>query len=257
MKDEGRDSSWVMRHPSAFGTITLSYRKTDRTLSYRQRGGNQSTIDRNGVSLDIYIHALYGLAVQRPGAKVLMIGCAGGTLATMLTRAGRKLTVVDIDSVPFKLARRHFGLPRSVSCVKGDGVAFLQSARATFDIIIVDAFIGEAIPAHFTGESFYKAMRRRLRPGGLALVNVCLHDKKDRLADEIAAGFAARGWDVRLLDEPGAARNAIVAAGDVKGMRRPVVRVEPEVGAADLRKGVRAMRFRKPRKETRKNSLRV
>lgn len=236
---------WTLRHPGKFGTITVRAKK-DGTRSYHQKGGNQSTVDARGVSLDIYIHALYGLALQR-GTKVLMIGCAGGTLGTMLAREGRDVTLVDIDRAAFKLAKRYFWLPKEISCHVSDGLRFLQKVRTKFDVVIVDAFIGEAIPDHFTGESFYKAARRCVKKDGLALVNVCLHDRKDRLADEIATGFAARGWAVKLLDEPGGARNAIVAAGSVKGLRKPLVSSPPDVGARDLAKGVKAMKFRAPK----------
>ena len=41
---------------------------------------NESEVRPNGVSLDAHIHALYGLALQRRGKNVLMIGCGGGTL---------------------------------------------------------------------------------------------------------------------------------------------------------------------------------
>ncbi len=239
---EGR-TSWTLRHPAKFGPVTVRARK-DGTRSYAQKGGNQSTVDANGVSLDIYIHALYGLALQRPAPKILMIGCAGGALATMLARAGRDVTLVDIDPTAFKLAKRYFNLPREVGCHVADGLRFMQKTRAAFDAVIIDAFIGEAIPDHFTGATFFAAARKCVKRGGLILVNVCLHGRKDRLADEIARGFADRGWPVKLLDEPGGARNAIVAAGRVAGLRRPRVTLPPEVGAAKLRKGVQPMKFR-------------
>lgn len=233
---------WTLRHPGKFGTITVRAKK-DGTRGYHQKGGNQSTVDAHGVSLDIYIHALYGLALQR-GPRVLMIGCAGGTLATMLARKDRDVTLVDIDRAAFKLAKSYFQLPQDIECHVSDGLAFMKKVRGKFDVVIVDAFIGEAIPDHFTGEAFYKAAKRCVARGGIALVNVCLHDKKDRLADQIAAGFKERGWAVKLLDEPGGARNAIVAAGNVKGLRKPGVSSPPEVGAKELIKGVNAMKFR-------------
>lgn len=239
---EGK-SGWTLRHPAKFGTVTVRARK-DGTRSYEQKGGNQSTVDAQGVSLDIYIHALYGLALQRTGKKVLIIGCAGGTLATMLARAGRGVTAVDIDRTAFKLAKQYFSLPKDVVCKVSDGLTFMQKAPGKFDVVIVDAFIGEAIPKQFTGDAFYDAARRCLKRDGLMLVNVCLHDRKDRLADEIARGFIARAWAVKLFDEPGGARNAIVAAGGVKGLRKPGVSSPPDVGAAKVRKGVKAMAFR-------------
>jgi spermidine synthase len=236
-------TSWTLRHPAKFGPVTVRARK-DGTRSYAQKGGNQSTVDANGVSLDIYIHALYGLVRQRSGRKILMIGCAGGTLATMLARAGRDMTLVDIDATAFKLAKRYFNLPKEIDCQVADGVRFMRKTRTRFDAVIVDAFIGEAIPDHFTGATFFAAARKCVKPDGLVLVNVCLHGRKDRLADEIALGFAERGWSVKLLDEPGDARNAVVVAGSVSRLRRPKVSSPPKIGAAKLAKGVSAMKFR-------------
>ena len=139
------------KHASKYGVITLRFRKRSRTLTYAQKGGNQSTSDGNGVSLDAHIHALYGLTLQRPGKKVLMIGCGGGTLGGMLARAGRQVSIVDIDPVSFTLAKRYFGLPPNVPCHEGDGLAFMQQTRQRYDIVIVDAFTGENIPDHLQG----------------------------------------------------------------------------------------------------------
>ncbi len=237
------------RHPSKFGTITLRTRKSRGTLTYEQKGGNQSTVDENGVSLDAYIHALYGLVLQRPAQRILMIGCGGGTLGTMLARAGREVTIVDIDPVSIRLAKCYFGLPPEVACQVGDGLAFMRNTRRRFDAVIVDAFIGEAMPDHLQGASFFGAVRRCVKKDGLVLMNVCLERKADRAADIIAAGFAAHGWaadglKVRLLDSPGAERNAIVLAGQVKGLRRPKVLTPPQTGAGRTARNLRAMRFR-------------
>src|SRR4051812_10986235 len=96
---------------SKFGVIRLRYGKRKGMLTYEQKGGNQSSADRHGISLDAHIHALYSLTLQNPKNTVLMIGCGGGTLAAMLARAKRRISLVDIDPVSFVVAKRHFGLP--------------------------------------------------------------------------------------------------------------------------------------------------
>lgn len=240
-------TGWVLRQPSRFGSITVRARK-DGTRSYHQKGGNQSTVDRHGISIDTYIHALYGLALQRAGRKTLMIGCAGGTLATMLTRAGFDVTAVDIEKAAFTLARRYFGLPKCVQCHAADGLKHLKATRRRYDLVIIDAFIGEKIPEHLLGDDVFGLIKKRTRPNGLVLVNVCLNDRRDRAADSVAHGFAAHDWATRLLDERGGARNAVVAAGNVKGLRKPRVRCAPEVGADELKKALGAMRFRPVRR---------
>ena len=181
------------------------------------------------------------------GKSILMIGCGGGTLGTMLARAGRRVSLVEIDPVSIRLAKRYFGLPRNISCHVCDGLAYMQKNRRQYDVLIVDAFTGENIPAHMKDAAFFEAARRCLRRNGLVMVNVCLERKSDPTADEIAMGFKERGWSVRLLDSPGAERNAIVLAGKVKNLRRPRLLLVPEAGAKQTGKELTAVRFRRRR----------
>jgi SAM-dependent methyltransferase len=176
-----------------------------------------------------------------------MIGCGGGTLGTMLARAGRQVSIVDIDPVSFTVAKRYFGLPRKVACYVGDGLGFMQKTRRRYDVLIVDAFRGEKIPEHLQDAAFFEAAGRCLRRNGIALVNICLERKSDPIADRIAAGFKERGWPVRLLDSPGGERNAVVVAGQVGNLRRPGLLIPPQAGAKLTGRELRAMHFRRRR----------
>lgn len=233
------------RHIGLLGRIALRRDARTGALTYVQRGGNQTRTDRDGVSLDAYIHALYGLVMQSGAARALMIGCGGGTLATMLARAGLAVTAVDIDPAAFKLARRHFKLPRAVRCVAGDGLAYMQSTRRTFDCIVVDAFVGERVPAPFLGPDLARAAGRCLAPRGILLFNVCLDAARDRTADRIARVFRVAGWRVRLLDEGGGERNAIVVAGHGARLRRPRLMAAPAIKAREIARALRTWRFRR------------
>jgi SAM-dependent methyltransferase len=177
-----------------------------------------------------------------------MVGCGGGTLATMLARSERQVTVVDIDKVSIMLAKRYFGLPASVTCHVGDGLAFMRKTRRRFDVLVLDAFVGEDIPPHMQGGHLFEAARRCVRNQGFVLVNVCLAGKSDMTADRVAQGFHDRGWMVRLLDEPGGERNAIVLAGKVKGLQRPRLLMPPGVDTKQAARRLRAMRFRRRRR---------
>jgi spermidine synthase len=237
---------------SAFGTIRLVRKKKTGTLTYVQKGGNQSAVDQNGTSLDTYIHALYGLLAQTKPRDVLMIGCGGGTLGKMLAREGKHVTIVDIDKKSFQLAKRYFGLPPEVACHVGDGLSFLQKTRKRFDALIIDAFIGENIPAHMTGDALCQGARKCLRPSGAMLVNVCLNDKDDSVADDFARRLRTNGWSVRLLDQRGTARNAVIAAGHVKKLKRPKLVEVPLAEVGRIRRELHGMRFRRLRRDDRK-----
>lgn len=232
---------------SRFGVIQLHYRKRKGTLTYEQKGGSQSSADRHGVSLDAHIHALYGLTLQQPGKRVIMIGCGGGTLATMLARAGRRISLVDIDPVSFTVAKRYFGLPRRVECHVSDGLAFLKKTRKRCDTLILDAFLGENIPEHLAGPEFFSAALRCLRPNGVVLVNVCIDGKSDLAADRIAAGFEVQHRATRILDSRGSERNTIVMAGNVRGLHRPKLLIQAEAEMRQTKRELKQMRFRRRR----------
>jgi protein-L-isoaspartate O-methyltransferase len=237
----------ITRHASRLGPIRLRRDVRTGALRYEQRGGHQSAVDANFVSLETYAHAIFGLCVQCAPKRVLMIGCAGGTLATMLSRVGVRVTVVDIERAAITLARKHFAMPKAVRAHVGDGLRFMQTTRARFDVVLVDAFIGEKIPPQFTGDDFARAAQRVLRPGGVVMVNVCLDGRADRAADRLARLLKDHRLPVRLLDEPGPQRNAVVLAGAVRGLKRPRMHMPPTHRRPYIMYALKAMRFRRIR----------
>ena len=214
-------------------------------ISYWQARDHQSIADRYGVSLAEYIHALFGLLLQKRPRHVLMIGCGGGTLATMLSRAGVTVTLVDIDPLSFEIARRYFHMPDAVECHAMDGATFLRKHFVRYDAIVLDAFADEAIPPHFLKAAFFQLVKARLKRGGLFLVNIVVLDDDDPTPDRIARALRKSWRGVRLLDADGFEnRNAVAAAGAVKGLKRPHLRMKPAIGARALAKELAQLFFR-------------
>ena len=217
------------------------------SVSYCEGELLHSVADRAGISQAPYIHALYGAARQARARRVLMIGCGGGTLATMLSRAGVAVTLVDIDAKSFRIARSHFQLPDSVDCQVGDGAAFLRRTKARYDAIILDAYAAGQVPRHLVTARFFALAKSRLARGGLLAMNVMVRDDDDRAPDRIAYRLKQIFAHVRLLDEEGEPdRNALVLAGAVKGLKRPHLMLRPRKGARALRAGLKALEFRAP-----------
>ena len=214
-------------------------------ISYWQEKDHQSEADRHGVSLAEYIHALYGLLLQKKPRRVLMIGCAGGTLATMLSRAGVTVILVDIDPLSFEIARDYFHMPQSVECHARDGRAFLRGRKDRYDAIVLDAFADEIIPPHLLALGFFRLVKARLRRGGLFLINIVVRDDDDPAPLDIVSDLKSVWRKVRLLDAEGFEnRNAVAAAGAVSTLKRPRLRVKPSQGARALAKGLAQLRFR-------------
>jgi len=230
---------------TAQGPVVISRDPGTGAVLYQLDGWGQSAADHKGVALASYIHALYGLLVQARARRVLMIGGAGGTLATLLVRDRASVTVVDTDPLAPDLARRHFAMPPGVDWRVGDGAAFLADGIGNFDAIVLDAFIGNVIPAHLLTPDFFASMRVRLEPHGVALVNVHLKHDFDDYADRVAKAMHSAFPDVRVLDAVGQCpRNAIVMAGAVNRLKAPRLLVAPAVQASVMKTELARMEFR-------------
>ena len=226
--------SFVVEQNNATGRVT-----------YWESGENQSVADGAGVSLADYIHAMYFFLRKARARRVLMIGCGGGTLATMLTRIGARVTVVDISARSFEIARNFFALPPSVECHIADGAAFLRRTRLRFDAIALDAYDGDAIPAQFLTPAFFALAKARLRPGGVFAMNIIVDDDADRTPDRIGRTAQKSFRHVRLLDSDGwIDRNAVLIAGAVAQLPRPRLLMKPARGARRLAREIRDLDFR-------------
>ena len=217
-------------------------------VAYWQGDYYQSRADKNGVSLLDYIHAIFGLLVQNKARSVLMIGCGGGSLATMLSRTGCEVVAVDVNPQAFVLARRYFGLPDEIECRVADGFDFLRATRRKFDAIVVDAFHGGRFASELLSETFFAQGAKRLRSGGAIFTNVHVARDGDSMLERVAHCMSAASRQVRILDRPGTKyRNAIVVAGAVRALKKPELLMPPAIEAAQLARALAAMQFHTPK----------
>ncbi|HEY1877772.1 MAG TPA: fused MFS/spermidine synthase [Rhizomicrobium sp.] len=205
-------------------------------VSYWQGEYHQSAADAHGVSTADYIHAMYFFLMQAQARDVLMIGCGGGTLATMLARSNVAVTVVDLHKLSFDIARKYFQLDDAVVCHVNDGITYLKTHRRCHDAIVLDAFGEGGMPAAFMQPAFFQLARTRLNShNSLFLMNVIVDDDDDRTPDILVRAMRAHWGRVRLLDTDGwVDRNAVIAAGAVTNLKKPKVLMPPRPGGAKL-----------------------
>jgi 2-polyprenyl-3-methyl-5-hydroxy-6-metoxy-1,4-benzoquinol methylase len=215
-------------------------------VSYWRECSNHSASDRDGVSLADYIHAIFGFLVQAKCRDVLMIGCGGGTLATMLHRVGASATVLDIDAASFEIARSYFHMPAEIECHVADGAAFLRKTRHRYDAIVLDAFAGGKIPKQFLTAAFFALAKSKMRPrGALFLANIIVDNDDDRRPDTMARTMKSAWRHVRLLDCDGwIDRNAVIVAGAAAHLERPRLLMPPSRDAATVARGLKDLVFR-------------
>lgn len=231
--------------PEALVPFVIEQNNATGAVSYWQGGAQQSEADADGVSLAEYNHAMFGLMRQAGAGKVLMIGLGGGTLATMLYRAGVSVTAVEIDPAIVELARGYFAMPDAIEIHIGDGDAFLKRDRRKFDAVVLDAYRGTEIPGHLITPAFFARVKAHLAPGGIVLINLIVPDDDDPLPHEIGSRLKTAWRNVRLLDRPQwVQRNAILMAGRVKGLKRPHLLMTPRRRAKSIAAALKTMQFR-------------
>jgi len=164
---------------------------------------------------------------------VLIIGGGdGGTLKEVLKHPVRSATLVELDGEVIDLSRRYlpevsegaFDDPRANVLVM-DGTRYIAETEGLFDVIIIDSTdpMGPGEPL-FTA-AFYKACRRRLRPGGMIVVQsgapFFQPEELEMVCDRLAGSFAGVRPYLAPVPTYAGGMLALVAAGASRDALRP------------------------------------
>lgn len=107
---------------------------------------------------------------------VTLIGLGAGTVGLRYVADYARVHVeaVEIDSRVVEVAQRYFGFEANerLKVHLRDGRSHLLRASGPQDIILADAYGGEALPFHLVTREFIDLARRRLTNGGVFALNV-------------------------------------------------------------------------------------
>lgn len=114
--------------------------------------------------------------VPRPG-NIALLGLGGGAMAHYLHHHHPQaiLDCIEISPTITRLAQTYFGLQPSptLRLHTQDAAHFLTTTPDSFDLIFMDVFEDKGFtPAHLITPEFHQLCRARLRPGGLAILNL-------------------------------------------------------------------------------------
>jgi spermidine synthase len=134
--------------------------------------------------------------------NVGVVGLGAGTLAAY-GGVGDRMRFYEINPLVEPVARNLFTYLRdsaaTITVVGGDGRAMLsREAPQGFDVLVVDAFSGDAIPLHLLTREAMEVYRRQLAPGGVIAFHVS--NSYLKLAPEIARLADAEGMQARVVE---------------------------------------------------------
>jgi spermidine synthase len=84
--------------------------------------------------------------------------------------------------------------PSQVAVIAGDARLSLAKGGGPYDILVLDAFVGGAIPLHLLTEEAFRIYQGRLSPAGVILVHVT--NRFLDLRPVLAAAARSLGWGV-------------------------------------------------------------
>ena len=159
----------VVVYQKASGLVVLAFDGTHAQSAYNPQQPDDLVFE--------YVKVMAGAPAFVPAPKrVLLVGLGGGTLPSFWLRHFPEIAVdaVDIDPVVVKAAYQHFDMPRTerLRARVADGRKFIEQARSKWDVIVLDAYGPESVPAHLTTKEFLEAVKVRTNPGGVVMANL-------------------------------------------------------------------------------------
>lgn len=198
--------------------------------------------DEPGALISPYASQMHR-AVLRLHPEPESVFFVGGGAYTIPRAWGQALavTVAEIDPVVTEVAREHLWLdPTGMTILHEDArVALRRLPDRSFDLVVGDAFKDVAAPFHLLTAEFNALVHRKMKPGGLYLLNLVDREPETRALKAVAATFATAFRTVivwKELNETGKPkRHTFVVVGTDRTIDPAMLRAATQPGWATWR----------------------
>ena len=178
-----RAETVIHKEKSLYRNIEVKESSYRRCLVFAVKRGarNQTCINLADPDRVVFPYArmtFAGLLLNPEPASVLIIGLGGGTIPTVLSRLYPEATIhiVEIDAAVVRVAKKYFNFTESdkVTVFIQDARVYIRRAglkKLAYDLIILDAFTGDYIPAHLMTVEFLQETRSIMSEQGVLVAN--------------------------------------------------------------------------------------
>lgn len=146
-----------------------------------------------------YTRGIMAFLLFRPQAReVLALGLGGGSIPKFMHHYLPQLRtrVVEINPQVIAIARSHFHLPEDderLQVIEADGAAYLREHPASAEVMIVDTFDSQGVPAELSSQDFFDSCAEALGNDGLMAINLWGSDRNfDVYLQRIEQSFGYR-----------------------------------------------------------------
>ena len=108
--------------------------------------------------------------------SLLVLGYGMGSIPYMLEKRHNKrfdCTGIELDEDIIYLSNRYanYGLKSGIQIIQASADLFIEITEQTYEMICIDIFIQDKIPAQFLKSEFLEMVSRKVVPGGYVLFN--------------------------------------------------------------------------------------
>ena len=181
-----------------------------------------------------------GLALEHCCAgrarNIGVVGLGAGTLAAY-GQPGDRFRFYEINPEVITIAQHLFTYlrdsPAQISIADGDArISLTQESSQHFDVLVVDAFSGDAIPVHLLTREAMALYQRHLAPGGVVAFHIS--NQFLNLAPEVALLASSANMQARIIDSPADSARGELAASWVLVSNNMNFLQQPEIASAAL-----------------------
>lgn len=137
-----------------------------------------------------------------PGLRIGAVGLGTGSVAAY-SRPGDRLSFFEIDPLVVRVANDPRNFTYTTECAKGPVDFVVGDARLTvaqqpagsFDILLIDAFSSDAVPAHLLTVEAVRGYLTKLKPDGILILHLS-NRNLDLMNPAQAVARAAGGWSL-------------------------------------------------------------
>ena len=140
--------------------------------------------------------------------SILLLGLGAGSVVESLRekfRVSAPITAVEIDPQMAEIARNEFNLGRfpNVSIHIDSAENFLSAHPTRYDLIIVDLFFNQHIPASCLTSSFFELLFLHLQPEGSILFNTFRETFSEANKNALTSYFEKKNGKITVLEKVG------------------------------------------------------
>jgi spermidine synthase len=173
-----RHHEWVAERflgNSHFGQLQVVDTSSGTCRFYLNDNLIQNTFDpesKRSESSFTYLLAGLARAYTTNIADVLCIGLGVGIVPMDFAQQGARVDVVEINPAIVPVAVRYFGLQTNkLHITLDDARHYLNRCKQRYDVVVLDAFLGDSSPSHLMTREAFTSIRKVLRPGGTLVIN--------------------------------------------------------------------------------------